>query len=335
MGKTASVLLVGDILDDLQMSENQTAFDQDAPTQLEVTTIAGWLTSAGYDVEVETQVSSFVDSRRYDPTGIVFPLWRAGPSRNRTAVVPAVCEARNLRYVGGDAFVQTACQDKFLSKAIIRAAGMRVPADTVIRSITDVAGFQFSTVLTQPVVVKPLYAACSIGIDDASLCVSDEQVRARAYALFQAGLGPVICEEFISGDEVCLCILEQSGKIVERCAAVYRDPEGKCPFSDSLLTFDAKIDPNPTWTIGEDSTLVSGKVWEKAEHLLKILGKVDLIRIDGRLHDGEFVVVELTPDIHLGTESPFLGGFNAMGKNPTYILDLLIRGSLKNQIAAA
>lgn len=327
------MLLVGDILDDFQPPANHSPFDQDAPSQKEVAAIAGWLASAGYDVDVETRVRSFVDKRKHDPPGIVFPLWRAGPSRNRTAIIPAVCEARNLPYVGGDPLVHTACQDKFLSKTFIRAAGMRVPEDTVFRSVADVAGFKFTTVLTPPIVVKPLYSACSIGVEDTSLCVSDEQVRARAYALFQAGLGPVICEEFVSGDEACLCILEQHGKIVERCVAVYRDAEGKCPFWDSLLTFDAKTDPNPGWTIGEDSTLVGAKVWEQAEHILRMLGKVDLFRIDGRLHNGEFVVIELTPDIHLGTNSPFLGGFDAMGKGPVRILDQLIQVSLENQIA--
>lgn len=331
MGVRPSVLLVGDVIDDPQPFAPQSPFAQDMPTHREVAAIAGWLASAGYDVDVESQVRSFVDSRKRSPRGITFPLWRAGSSRNRTAIVPGVCEARDLPYVGGDVLVHAACQDKSLSKALIRAAGMKAPDDVVIRSVGDVAGFRFTSMLAPPVVVKPLYSACSIGVDDTSLCVSDEQVQARAYALFEAKLGPVICEEFIPGDEVCLCMLERHGRIVERCVAVYRDADGKCPFQHGLLTFDAKTRPDPGWAIGEDSALLDADTWERAERLLRSLEKVDLFRIDGRLHDGEFTVVELTPDIHLGTDSPFLGGFNAMGKRPADILDRLVQVSLANQ----
>lgn len=334
MARKSSVLLVGDVLDESRPSSVTSLFEQDMPTKKEVADIANWLATAGYDVDVECSVSSFVNASERRSPGIVFPLWRAGPSRNRTAIVPAICEARGLPYVGGDALVQSVCQDKSLSKALVRAAGMTTPNELVIRSIDDVAAFRPTRALASPLVVKPLYSACSIGVDDASMCTSDEQAQTRAYALFEAGLGPVICEEFIPGDEACLCLLEDRGRIVERCVAVYRNQAGRCPFRDGLLTFEAKTRPDPSWAIAEHSGSVEAAVWDRAELLLEALGKVDLFRIDGRLHNGEFTVIELTPDIHLGTGSPFLGGFNAGGKSPSSILDRMVQVSLSNQDAS-
>jgi hypothetical protein len=61
------------------------------------------------------------------------------------------------------------------------------------------------------------------------------------------------------------------------------------------------------------------------------LGRVDCFRFDGRLTDGGFVLVELTPDIHMALSSSYLGGFLAQGVPPSALLDQLIRTSLRNQ----
>ena len=101
--------------------------------------------------------------------------------------------------------------------------------------------------------------------------------------------------------------------------------KGNVPFGTACSRSMRRPTPIRGGRLERTSTLVGAKVWEQAEHILRMLGKVDLFRIDGRLHNGEFVVIELTPDIHLGTDSPFLGGFDAMGKGPVRILDQLIR----------
>lgn len=334
MGRKSSVLLVGDILDESRSTSAPSPFDQDMPTTDEVDDLVNWLVLAGYDVDVEGSVRRFVDAGGQHNGGIVFPLWRGGASRNRTAIVPAVCETRDLPYVGGDAWVQTVCQDKSLSKACIRAAGLRAPNEWVIRSIDGLDGFRPTSRLVPPFVIKPLYSACSIGVDNTSLCRSDEQARARAEELFMSDLGPVVCEEFIIGDEVSLCLLEERGQIVERCVTVYKDKTGKCPFRDSLFTFEIKTSANPNWSIAAYCGPMKASVWDSAELLLKELGKVDLLRIDGRLCDGVFTVIELTPDIHMSTESAFLGGFSILGYTPDRILDRLIQISLGNQRAS-
>ena len=325
------VLLVSDIWEGDPSAPSETVFEEDMPMLQEVEDISVWLRTAGYDVQIEKRVSSLLGSYSLSRFGIVFPLWRAGSSRNRTAIVPAICEEQGVPYIGGDALVQAACQDKSLSKAFIREAGLSCPQDFVVRSVEDIPSLQLPSNLKPPVVVKPLYSACSIGVDDTSLCRSVLQIRDKAVQLFQAGLGPVICEEFVGGDEVCLCIVEESGKIIARCASAYRGSDGKCPFADDLLTFERKIQPYPPWSITDVSSSVSDEIWSGVGKLVKNLGKVDLLRVDGRLQNGRFIVVELTPDIHLGTASPFLGGFQASGIEPRFVLDVVVKSSLANQ----
>ena len=77
---------------------------------------------------------------------------------------------------------------------------------------------------------------------------------------------------------------------------------------------------------------MDGKTWRSAETLIGWLVRVDYFRFDGRIRDGRFVLVELTPDIHMGLSSSFLGGFFALGVLPSVLLDRLIRTSLRNQM---
>lgn len=330
MAESRSVLLVADIFEyqDLRSS----AFAADMPTQAEVETIASWLHDAGYDVSVSPRVVDFVDHCPPHHVDIVLPLWRAGDSRNRTAVVPSVCEARGIPYVGADTFGQVVCQDKALSKALLRAAGLKTPHGVVWRRVEEIAESGLTLLVGWPVVVKPLYSACSIGVDDRSLCSSKEEAGDKARELFERRLGPVICEEYVPGDEMSLCILEEQGRIIERCVAVYRDDAGRCPFHNRLLTFDAKIKDSPLWRIEcapHDS--VHRDTWNGVSALVSSLGKLDLCRIDGRLHEDEFWVIELTPDIHLGLDSLFIGGFTAAGRRPSDIMAQMIEVSLRNQ----
>lgn len=328
------ILLVGDIVDESISSERERPiFDEDNPSEKEVANIASWLAEGGYEVDVCNNVNSFIDgghSYKYD---IVFPLWRGGASRNRTAILPAYCEARGIPFIGGDTYVQTVCQDKSLSKMLVNTVGMVAPGEIVLQSKDDLANFSPSSRLAAPFVVKPLYSACSIGVNDSSLCCNDRQALERAEELFSAELGPIVCEEFIEGDEVSLCFIEERGTIRERCLGVYRGADGRSPFHNRLFTFEDKLDPSPPWRISvlPDSNIEP--VWKLAEDLIRRLGKVDMMRIDAKLNEKGLFLIELTPDIHLALESIFLGSFYEAGVSPVQLLDGLVQCSMRNQIS--
>jgi D-alanine-D-alanine ligase len=291
----------------------------------------GWITEAGYEVDICDDVRSFIESGFSHKDVLVFPLWRGGASRNRTAIVPSYCEARNIPYVGGDAYVQAVCQDKSLSKMLATAVGISVPGEIVLRSEDELRSFSPSQHLHGPFVVKPLYSACSIGVDESSLCHNDDLARERAENLFAAGLGPVVCEEFIEGEEISLCFIEERGTIVNKCVGAYLGIDGKSPFYNRLFTFDDKMNLAPPWSISVLPDTLVLNTWKMAEDLIRRLGKVDIFRIDGRVNEDGFFFIELTPDIHMALESIFLGGFNAAGSPPTELLDCVIRSSIKNQ----
>lgn len=326
-----TVVLVGDFIDETSSMKEQSVFDWDNPDAEEVAAIEGWLHEAGFQVIVRDSVRSFIDSPPTTGNCIVFPLWRGGSSRNRTAVVPAICEERGLSYVGGDAFVQCVCQNKSLSKIWARAAGFNVPRDLTLYSPEDAESCNPISHLRSPCVVKPLSSACSIGITDDSLCSNDDEATAQVKLLFEDNLGPVMCEEFVSGEEVSLCIIEEEGKIALMCLVGYKNAKGMCPFHDGLFTFNNKIDEGPDWNLEVKTMPNDNNLIDSAENLMRWLGRVDCLRIDGRMRNGRFVLVELTPDIHMAISTSFLGGFNAQGFSPSKLLEKLIRASLLNQ----
>lgn len=334
MADAKTVLIVADVLE--HHEARLSSFWADMPTEHEVDTISVWLRSMGFDVSVANRVVDFLDHLAEKNVDIVLPLWRAGASRNRTGVVPAVCEAKRIPYVGADAFVQVVCQDKALSKALLRRSGLESPRDVVWKRATEIDASTVGTMLTFPVVVKPLYGACSIGVDERSLCVSESEVIEKARDLFYSELGPVICEEFVPGDEISICIIEQGGAIIDRCIAMYKDESGRCPFGENLFTFASKMTGTANWWIDSLSIdSLSELVWAQLAKLVASLGKVDLCRIDGRVHEGAFTVIEITPDIHLGLDSLFLGGFAAAGIDPAEVLGRVICASLSNHNANA
>jgi len=330
MSNRKKLILVGDIIKNSNQQNELTIFDADNPTLDEVENLSSWLEKVGYEVEIETSINSFLRGISKRKNEIIFPLWRGGASRNRTAIIPAVCEAINLQYVGGDAYVQSICQDKALSKVVAKRSGIRAPRDIIIRSKQDFLSFAPSKFITPPFVVKPLYSACSIGVDHNSLCFDDEAASDKVQELFNRNLDPVVCEEFISGDEISLCIIEENGKINLDCICSYKDFNGFCPFKERLFTFDDKMNPSPPWVIKASCKSLNDDLRTCILSILNSFEKVDYLRIDGRICSNEFILIELTPDIHLGLESAFLGGFNAAGYAPEQILDRIIQTSLLN-----
>jgi D-alanine-D-alanine ligase len=325
------ILVVGDVVADRARAVATRSFDADTPTIQDVEQIKLWLTEAGYRVDVQDSVAKFTARPPHTTDLVVLPLWRGGASRNRTAIVPAVCEELRIPYIGGDVFVQTVCQDKSLSKVFAVNAGFRVPGEWYLPTRADIKSFTPSRRLCAPFVLKPQYSAASIGIDDSSLCKTDEEARTRASHLFDIGLGPVICEEFVIGDEISLCFVEERGKIVANCVVTYLDNAGLYPYRTSLMTFDEKAREDDDCKLSLWPHPIPKDLWHYSARLVDLLGKVDHMRVDGRIDQEQFVVIEFTQDSNLGITSELVGGFNAAGTDPPAFFDLLIQASLRSQ----
>ena len=62
-----------------------------------------------------------------DENDLVLSIYGGEISRNRMSLVPAVCEAHGISYIGPDAYGRVICQDKAVSKSLALEAGFKAP----------------------------------------------------------------------------------------------------------------------------------------------------------------------------------------------------------------
>ncbi|SRR5216684_8344375 len=237
---------------------------------------------------------------------LVFPYWFGQVSRSRHALVPAICEANRVMFVGADAFVKVVCNDKELSKAICRQAGLSVPASAIVRRPEDLAYAQY---VGLPVVVKPNYEGTSLGITQRNLCRTWKEVDDVARELLEKLSQPLIIEEFVPGREFSACMMARGGDTIAVQIGSWKI-DGQSDYLDNRInSYELKLPNDIPFEFELITDTFTPELITAMEDCFCRLGKVDLLRIDGRLSDKNVSIVELTPDIYLGEDGEFCLAF--------------------------
>ncbi|WP_018414763.1 hypothetical protein [Teredinibacter turnerae] len=240
---------------------------------------------------------------------IIFSIYGGESSRNRMALVPAVCEIFGLKYIGPDVYGRIVAQDKEVSKRLALDSGLETPDWRIIRRLGDLSylkNFDF------PCVIKPLMEGSSIGITQSNLTYNSEQAALLAEQLLTRMDQPVIVEKFIPGREAALSVIESNGEIYTAYSEILI--EGRPGFFHDKL-FDAEEKANPTKgrTVRNiDNELSSGDM-ERIKKFLESYGHFGYCRIDGRHLDGKFYFLEMTPDAWINKKGQFVMAFTEKG----------------------
>ena len=78
------------------------------------------------------------------------------------------------------------------------------------------------------------------------------------------------------------------------------------------------------------SSLISQKDITKIHNLFKAFDKIEFMRVDGRMYNGEFHLIELSPDCYLGDDCAFYYAFNSKGYSLSQMFEFLITNSLSH-----
>ena|SRR6266481_343282 len=78
--------------------------DNDRPSEESLRLIQAGLTAIAGRVVHYANLRDFVDNLHHHREAIVFPYWFGALSRSRHSLVPAICEAYGIVYVGADAY---------------------------------------------------------------------------------------------------------------------------------------------------------------------------------------------------------------------------------------
>lgn len=253
---------------------------------------------------------------------VVVPCFFGPASPTSKTLVPAICEAANVPYIGGDAYVQAVCNDKYISRLYAREYGMHVSNAILVHDNRDVTSDRFNR-LDYPIVVKPNFGGGSNGVDDICLCRTSEEAMSLARRLLKSQRVSVIVESYLPGKEVQIVFAQlPNGDILESQIGI--SIEGKEFFNNELFGLSSKKRHSieyayaPTNCVSNDSLQAMRRVFQS-------FSKVEFMRIDCRVaEDGTARLIELSPDCSMARSGGLSRAFAQSGYSYTNMFSLLI-----------
>ena len=258
---------------------------------------------------------------------IIFPMYYGPAGYNSKGIVPSLCETHGINYVGADAYAQLLCNDKTLSKQYASNFGIHSPRGYILRP--NIAPDVFSSAIKSmclPLVVKPNVGGGSTGISSNSIVNNHNDAIELAQFLLNNLRVPILIEEYIEGYEVELITVGSQKQIVF-CEEVQLLIGNKTYFDHEIWGFETKSidDSSIDFAI---SNYISSAERNNLLNLFQSFDKLEMIRFDGRIRDGHFYLIELSPDCYLGDDCAFYYAFQNKGFSHDEMFRFLIRNSL-------
>jgi len=259
-------------------------------------------------IHIQTLESLAERAAQHCPGDLVLSIFGGERSRNRMALVPAICESFALRFIGPDVYGRIVCQDKEISKRLALQCGVLTPRYRLVRNEADLARVSS---MRFPMVVKPNLEGSSIGISERSLVTNYDQMRDVAKSILDEFEQPILIEEFVGGSEVCFNLIESELEPHSRLAEVQMT--GNPTYFENHL-FSAEI--KAPWA-GLDIVPLDDQLVEEdrlaLNRLIQAVGVIGYCRIDGKFLNGRFHFLELTPDAWLDPYGAFALSFTKTG----------------------
>lgn len=306
------IVLVADDIDFDDREANPLNRQVDRIHRYYVEEISEAIRLAGYEVQLYRSPAELIANVHKHADDLVFPYWQGINSKNRHALGPAICEAAGLKYIGGDTFAKSICNDKHVTKLLCRDLGLDTPPSVAVK---DEGDLHLMESLALPFVVKPMFEGSSLGITQRNLVRDMATARALALELLAEFGGPIIVEEFVSGREVSICLVGYGDHIVEWAAGERYVLNDETFLLHNLYAFDDKYVAENTLGMRNVKAEIWPELFDACKRIFQYLDKVEYMRIDGKLTaDRKFHIIELTPESHLGKNAEFCSTFLAEGK---------------------
>jgi D-alanine-D-alanine ligase len=260
----------------------------------------------GHSVDV---VPIFVDDLTtrltgYDPDRfIVFNACEALPGQPHSeAEVARVLERMHFAYTGSPPETLALAWDKPTVKRRLVARGVPTPAWRVFESADPDGWDRF------PAIVKPAREHCSCGVTRESVVVTPKALSERIAYVLATYHQPALVEQFIDGREFHVTMwgngLLQMLPPAEMDFAAFDDVR------DRLCTFDSKHVPGSSHydliELRLPAALDSAQLRvleQTANNAYRAVGCRDYARVDVRLADDTFYVLDVNPNSDLGADT--------------------------------
>lgn len=206
-------------------------------------------------------------------------------SRTRNMKVPAFCENYNIKYFNPDPYVQVLCQDKYMTEKFAENFGIKAPKSLLIFLHSYQKELLYS--FNYPIIIKPNYESESIGITQNSIVSDIEQADLIVRKMLKDFDG-VLIEEYIYGKEIAITVFENNNDLfLEEVELLF--PEGG---NYAYKAYTAEIKQHIGIKVEKSNYLTFQDV-KRIKQLYDNLCPNKLIRIDGRIKNSEFYLIEI------------------------------------------
>ncbi len=199
--------------------------------------VATELRDAGFRVSqlgISSDPSALLESLKQDRPDVVFNLFEGTAGRPQAeAYVLGLLEWLGVPFTGCPMQSAVLARDKPRAKLLLQGAGLPTPRFLLVDAKAVPAN-----PLGWPVIVKPAYEDASVGVDQESVCTNQDQLQRRVELLVKRFGPPVLVEEFISGREFNVAVIDAPTlRVLPVAEIVFRGQEqGLWP----IVTYEAK-----------------------------------------------------------------------------------------------
>jgi len=240
----------------------------------------------------------------FDPSEHIIFNWCEGlPGLEHSEwLVAKRLEMLGFTFTGADSDTLALAQDKFRVKVLLDQAGIPTPAWRIYHEAEPCAWDRF------PAIVKPMNEHCSAGITPDSVVLNPDDLENRVVFILDTYNQPAMVEDFIDGREFHVSVWGNEKLTVLPAAEM--DFSFFTDIKDRLCTYDSKFIPGSDHyekietllpaPLSDEETLALEKVCCDA---YRALGCRDYARMDIRLRDNVFYVLDVNPNADISSEA--------------------------------
>lgn len=277
-----------------------------------------------YSIE---EATSLITSKDID---FVVTTYYGEAESDSKSIIPSVCKANNVKYLGADSYAHMICNDKYLSKAYIKHFGLTPTSGKIIYSPNNEFELNNIKKLQYPVIVKPNFGGGSNGIICNSVKYNYNDTVEFLKELYNYQNLPILVEEYIPGYEVSVIIIGNKKEILF-CDESQLCLSNKEFFDKEVFGLESKkIDSSKKSY--KESNYIGVSTKNKMTNLFKSFDKMEFMRIDCRIDkDNQIYILELSPDCYIGSKGAFFETVKRQGFTFDTMMQMLLNNSFKCQ----
>jgi D-alanine-D-alanine ligase len=240
----------------------------------------------------------------FDPGEVLVFNWCEDlPGVERSEVLVAeTLEKLQFTYTGASPRALKLSYDKPRVKRLLEARGIPTPRWKLLRT-PDAGGWD-----DFPAIVKPAWEHCSIGVDAGAVVSDRAELEQRAAYVLDEHRQPALVEDFVDGREFHVPLW--GNEDVEVLPAVEMDFSAFADMHQRLCSYDAKFVPDSeayrkikSYVPARLTTDELAELESVSKAAYEALGCRDYGRIDARLRDGVFYVLDVNPNADISADA--------------------------------